>query len=143
MKRMMTLLLSAVMLLSLTACGRKNDNVANDNMAGGNNTATDHSDHNDSADSNGTADNNADMGSNYETPHIDGAETPAEKSGRSVMERGSDVMTRAADDVREGVEDLSRGNSWDEMLRNGRVRDTDGKLKDGENALNGRYGVKK
>lgn len=143
MKRMMTLLLSAVMLLSLTACGRKNDNVAQDNMAGSGNTVTDQNDHSDDMDNSAAADNEADMGSNYETPHIDGAETPAEKSGRSVMEKGSDMMTRAADEVTDGVEDLARGNDWDDMLRNGRVRDTDGKLKDGENALNGRYGVKK
>ena len=33
-------------------------------------------------------------------------------------------------------------NDWDGMVRNGRVRDTDGDLKDGENALYGHYGVK-
>ena len=143
MKRMTTLLLSAVMLLSLTACGRKNDNVANENMAGSGNTATDQSGNSQGSDNGGAADNDADMGSNYDTPHIDGAETPAEKSGKSAMRKSGDVMTRAADDVMDGMEDMTRGNDWDDMLRNGRVRDTDGKLKDGENALNGRYGVRK
>ena len=135
MKRMTTLLLSAVMLLSLTACGRKNDNVANDNMADSGNTVTDQH--------GGSADNSADMGSNYETPHIDGAETPAESSGKSMMENTgrsvTDAVKRAGEDMKETV----RGESWDGMLRNARVRDTDGKLKDGENALHGRYGVRK
>ncbi len=137
MKRMTTLLLSAVMLLSLTACGRKNDNVANDNMADSGNTVTDQNGNG------GSADNSADMGSNYETPHIDGAETPAESSGKSMMENTgrsvTDAVKRAGEDMKETV----RGESWDGMLRNARVRDTDGKLKDGENALHGRYGVRK
>ena len=137
MKRMTTLLLSAVLLLSLSACGRKDDYVANDNMANSGNTVTDQNGHD------GSADNNADIGSNYETPHIDGAETPAERSGKSMMNRDgrsvADAAKRAGEDMKETV----RGESWDGMLRNGRVRDTDGKLKDGENALHGRYGVQK
>ena len=137
MKRITTLLLSAMLLLSLTACGRKDDHVADENMAGSGNTVTDQNR------PEGSADNDADMGSNYETPHIDGAETPAERSGRSMMNRDgrsvADAAKRAGEDMKETV----RGESWDGMLRNARVRDTDGKLKDGENALHGRYGVQK
>ena len=142
MKRMTTLLLSAMLLLSLTACGRKDDHVADENMAGNGSAATDRDDYYQSTD-NGAADNDADMGSNYETPHIDGAETPAERSGRSMMNRDgrsvADAAKRAGEDMKETV----RGESWDGMLRNARVRDTDGRLKDGENALHGRYGVQK
>ena len=137
MKRITTLLLSAMLLLSLTACGRKDDHVTDENMAGSGSTVTDQNR------PDGSADNDADMGSNYETPHIDGAETPAERSGRSMMNRDgrsvADAAKRAGEDMKETV----RGESWDGMLRNARVRDTDGKLKDGENALHGRYGVQK
>lgn len=143
MKRMMTLLLSAVMLLSLTACGRKNNDVANDNMAGSDNAVTGQNDQNNTTDNSAAADNNADMGSNYETPHIDGAETPAERSGRSMMNKDGRSITDAAKRAGEDMKETVRGESWDGMLRNGRVRDTDGKLKDGENALHGRYGVRK
>ena len=141
MKRMTTLLLSVLLILSLTACGRKNDQVAQDNMAGNDNTVTDQSGGNRNTDNNAAADNNANMGSNYETPHIDGAETPAESSGKSAMRKGSDAVGRAAERAGEDVKETLDGESWDGMLRNGRVRDTDGKLKDGENALHGRYGV--
>lgn len=137
MKRITTLLLSVMLLLSLAACGRKDDHVTDENMAGSGNTVTDQNR------PDGSADNDADMGSNYETPHIDGAETPAERSGRSMMNRDgrsvADAAKRAGEDMKETV----RGESWDGMLRNARVRDTDGKLKDGENALHGRYGVQK
>ncbi len=137
MKRMITLLLSAMLLLSLTACGRKDEHVADDNMAGSGSTVTDQNE------SGGSADNSADMGSNYETPHIDGAETPAERSGRSMMNRDEQSVADAAKRAGEDMKETVRGESWDGMLRNGRVRDTDGKLKDGENALHGRYGVQK
>ena len=137
MKRITTLLLSVMLLLSLAACGRKDDHVTDENMAGSGNTVTDQNR------PDGSADNDSDMGSNYETPHIDGAETPAERSGRSMMNRDgrsvADAAKRAGEDMKETV----RGESWDGMLRNARVRDTDGKLKDGENALHGRYGVQK
>ena len=137
MKRITTLLLSVMLLLSLAACGRKDDHATDENMAGSGNTVTDQNR------PDGSADNDADMGSNYETPHIDGAETPAERSGRSMMNRDgrsvADAAKRAGEDMKETV----RGESWDGMLRNARVRDTDGKLKDGENALHGRYGVRK
>lgn len=137
MKRMTTLLLSAVLLLSLSACGRKDDYVANDNMVNSGNTVTDQNGHD------GSADNNADIGSNYETPHIDGAETPAERSGKSAMEKSGRSVTDAAKRAGEDMKETVKGESWNDMLRNGRVRDTDGKLKDGENALHGRYGVQK
>ena len=137
MKRITTLLLSVMLLLSLAACGRKDDHVTDENTAGSGSTVTDQNR------PDGSADNDADMGSNYETPHIDGAETPAERSGRSMMNRDgrsvADAAKRAGEDMKETV----RGESWDGMLRNARVRDTDGKLKDGENALHGRYGVQK
>ena len=137
MKRMTTLLLSAMLLLSLTACGRKDNHVADENMAGSGNTVTDQNG------SGGSAANDADMGSNYETPHIDGAETPAERSGKSMMNKDKQSVADAAKRAGEDMKETVRGESWDGMLRNGRVRDTDGKLKDGENALHGRYGVKK
>ena len=137
MKRITTLLLSVMLLLSLAACGRKDDHVTDENMAGSGNTVTDQNR------PDGSADNDADMGSNYETPHIDGAETPAERSGRSMMNRDGRSVVDAAKRAGEDMKETVRGESWDGMLRNARVRDTDGKLKDGENALHGRYGVQK
>lgn len=137
MKRITTLLLSVMLLLSLAACGIKDDHATDENMAGSGNTVTDQNR------PDGSADNDADMGSNYETPHIDGAETPAERSGRSMMNRDGRSVVDAAKRAGEDMKETVRGESWDGMLRNARVRDTDGKLKDGENALHGRYGVQK
>ena len=39
----------------------------------------------------------------------------------------------AGSELKRETEDLLRGRSYDEMLRNGRVNDTDGFLTDGEN----------
>ena len=77
------------------------------------------------------------------TPYIDGVETPAERSGKSAMENTGRSVTDAAKRAGEDMKETAKGESWDDMLRNGRVRDTDGRLKDGENALHGRYGVRK
>ena len=141
MKRMMTLLLSAALLFSLTACGRKNDHVAENNMAGSNG-ATDKNDHYGSVDDGTAADNDASMGSNYETPHIDGAETPAEQSGKSTLRKDATAVMDSAKRAGEDVKETLQGEDWNAMLRNARVRDRDGKLKDGENALLGRYATK-
>ena len=77
------------------------------------------------------------------TPYINGVETPAEKSGKSAMEKSGRTVEDAAKRAGEDMKETLKGESWKDMLRNGRVRDTDGKLKDGENALHGRYGVQK
>lgn len=70
---------------------------------------------------------------------VDDVETPAQRSGRAAM-GGEDRLDRTADDIMDDVEETLDGSDWDEMIRNGKVRDTDGDLKDGENALHGRYG---
>ncbi|MGM9619517.1 MAG: hypothetical protein ACI3W8_06775 [Oscillospiraceae bacterium] len=109
MKRLMlTLLLTAVMAVSLAACGNNQSNA----------------------------------GLKDTTPYIDGVETPAERSGEQALEDGSDRIQRATDDVLQDAKEntpSSGSSNWEEMLRNGQVRDTDGDLKDGENALYGEY----
>lgn len=78
-----------------------------------------------------------------DNPRIGDVETPAERSASDDdADRSGDGLRRAVRDAADDVEETLDGSTWDEMLRNGRVRDTDGDLTDGENALHGRYGVR-
>ena len=72
------------------------------------------------------------------TPYIDGVETPAERSGKSALEKSGNAVKRAANNAVEDTKKTLDGSSWQEMIRNGKVHDTDGDLKDGENALHGK-----
>lgn len=83
--------------------------------------------------------NRGDDGVKDATPYIDGVETPAERSGERALEDGGDRIQRATEDALRDARENTPSSDWEEMLRNGRVRDTDGDLKDGENALYGQY----
>ncbi|MGM9661840.1 MAG: hypothetical protein ACI3WR_01965 [Oscillospiraceae bacterium] len=83
--------------------------------------------------------NRSDTGVKDTTPYIDGVETPAERSGERALEDGSDRIQEATDDVLRDVKEDTASSRWQEMLRNAQVHDTDGDLKDGENALYGEY----
>ncbi len=72
-------------------------------------------------------------------PRIGDVETPAERSGESALRRGEQDVRRGTDKAMEDVKETLEGSSWQEMIRNGKVRDTDGDLKDGENALHGKF----
>ena len=74
-------------------------------------------------------------------PRIGDVETPGARSGESTLRKGEQDVRRGANNAMEDVKETLDGSSWDEMVRNGKVRDRDGDLKDGENALHGRYGA--
>lgn len=73
-----------------------------------------------------------------DNPRIGDVESPAAHGG---ARQDESALRRAAKDAARDVEETVKGSGWEEMRRNGRVRDTDGDLTDGENALHGRYGV--
>lgn len=106
MKQLFTLLLAALMVFSLTACGRNNkqpqENTANDSVV--NNDAQQNQNDHANNQENGVLDNN---GTNHST--------------------GSNGTTDNAAG--------NSGVSYGQMLENGTVHDSDGLLNDGENAV--------
>ena len=110
------LLLALTLTLGLSGC--------TDKTQSGNNGSTTQNGTSDNGGSNyGTNDNN---GTNYNN----GTNNGSNYNGGT--NNGSDNGSIGSDLKRE-TEDLLRGRSYDEMLRNGRVNDTDGFLTDGEN----------
>lgn len=60
---------------------------------------------------------------------------PTDNGGDSLLDDLEDGMDDLGDDLERGVDDLTdSGTSYDQMVRNGSVHDTDGDLTDGENA---------
>ena len=126
MKQTITaLLLALTMLFSLTGCTRK-DNV-NNSTTGNGTTSTPNSGTNNNTGNNGSSNegntNNGTMngGTNNGTDNnssINGGSNSADSHSRS-----------------SGSDDLFGGRSYDQMLRDGRVRDSDGFLTDGENSV--------
>ena len=125
MKRTLTaLLLVLTLTLALSGCTRK-DNGSNGNHSG--------------TTSNGTMDNGGTMPDGT----TDNSGTSDLPSGASrygygygydaYAQPGSNSSTSS-----DSMDNLIPGRSYDEMLRNGRVRDTDGILTDGENDANRR-----
>ena len=111
------LLLALVLALGLSGCTSKKDSGMNSG------TTNNGSSYNDGNTSNGTmnggtnSDTNYNNGSNHNGTNYDNGTD--DSSGNSLMDE---------------TEDLLRGRSYEEMLRNGRVNDTDGDLTDGENS---------
>ena len=112
------LLLALALVLGLSGCTAKKNNEADKNNNGttqngtmnngtvGNGTMN-------GGTNNGTADNNT-----------------RNRSYNSYAQPGVNGPTSS-----DSVNDLLRGRSYEEMLRNGRVHDTDGILTDGENSV--------
>ena len=126
MKRILTaLLLVLTLTLALSGCTRK-DNGSNDNP---NNSQ------NGTPNNGGTANNGGTMNDGA----TDNSGTSDLPSGASrygsgygydaYAQPGSNGSTSS-----DSADDFITGRSYDEMLRNGRVRDTDGILADGENS---------
>lgn len=162
MKRMYTLLLAALMtVFSLAACGSNEGNSvsgsgsANSGGAGSGSTAADGSGSaNDdgmggmtgsgSSGSSAPADSglNGGQGGSSIAGSSNGSSSAAGSSNGSASGSG-DALTRGARDVVRGTENavsdatggLLRGASYEQMLRNARVHDTDGDLYDYENAM--------
>ncbi len=160
---MYTLLLAALMtVFSLAACGSNEGNSvsgsgsANSGGAGTGSTAADGSGSgsgsaNDDgmggmtgSGSSGPADSglNGGQGGSSIAGSSNGSSSAAGSNGSSASGSG-DALTRGARDVVRGTENavsdatggLLRGASYEQMLRNARVHDTDGDLYDYENAM--------
>ena len=107
MKKILALLLALTMLLGLTGCTSKKDNGTKDDTLGNNTLQNDGSMNNNGNTNNGTANG----GTNSDTNNT--------KNGTA----------------RSGNDGFMGSRSYDQMLRDGRVRDTDGDLTDGENSV--------
>lgn len=147
--------LSALLVLSLSACGQVNGRTGDNDILGddyttternyrqstspnsslgGNNSGTDtrrgilepDGGSNRAANNNGTGTN----GSTSNGKKSDSKNT--DKSVSNGSAKGSGNGSASRNGMSEGILD-SRGNSYEQMVRNGLVNDTDGDLTDGEN----------
>lgn len=160
MKRAAIFAMAAAMVLSLAACGnRDNKNQGTANNAGTNSGMTNGSGTNNSGTTNngttnnkgtnnsGTANNGGLTGSNSMTGNsgssLNNSSTANNSgSGRSVgndLGRAADGVGDAVEDLwddgRRAVDDLTHStSSFQRMLDNAKVHDTDGVLTDGENS---------
>ena len=132
MKRFLTLFLSLCLVLTLTACSGKKNNSAD---KGSNGTSSGDSESN-SGSTDGVEDRNT-------------AETRVRIGSGNNIFKGNDSTLRSQVYGAKNGSTTAKGNTamndanssgFAAMLRNGRVRDTDGDLTDGENALHGSYG---
>lgn len=116
MKQTLTaLLLALTMLLSLTGCTGKKDNGTKDDILGDNTLQ------NDSGMNNGANNGNTNNGNT--------------NNGTANGGTNSDTNNTNNGTARSGNDGFMGSRSYDQMLRDGRVRDTDGDLTDGENSV--------
>ena len=104
-----TLLLALALVLGLSGCTDNKDTSTNSKARSYNDYNYGTNDRNGTNYNNGTNKNN---NYNYDTNN-----------------------NSAGSELKRETEDLLRGRSYDEMLRNGRINDTDGILTDGENSI--------
>ena len=141
MKKSLALLLaSAFLVCALTACGgdKKEDGVNGSDTP----TTEDNTDHSDSSmtddildgtdtdDNRDTADDGL-FGSEGQTPADDGTTAPVPGDDTATDSQTSDSDT----DPDTGSKSARFGSSYEQMLENARVHDTDGDLTDYENAV--------
>ena len=144
MTRNLALLLTSVLLVfALTACGgdqkANGSNTANEpanNAATDNNGTTDNNGNNGVLDNNNTADQNTNNG---------GLVGDAERAGEDLV----GGVEGAVEDVLPGTNNTANGTAnrkntgsttYNQMVRNGQVRDTDGYLRNYENAVTPGWG---
>ena len=142
MKRTITaLLLTLTMLLGLSGCtSKKDDSNTNvpDNHTTQNGSTTDNYAPNNGVPNNGNTNNGTQNGGTNSGDAGNGTmnngtannNNAASRSYNSYAQPGVNGPTSS-----DSVNDLLRGRSYEEMLRNGRVHDTDGFLTDGENSV--------
>ena len=131
MKQTITaLLLALALVLGLSGCTARKDNQSDKDNSG--------------TTQNGTMNNGAQNGTNGNTNNgtMNGGTNSGDanngtannnarsRSYNSYAQPGVNGPTSS-----DSVDDLLRGRSYEEMLRNGRVHDTDGILTDGENSV--------
>lgn len=136
MKRIWTLLLVTVLaVFALSACGENNkssgqateDTGAASGAAPGDNAAND----------GGILGENDTDRTDETTPAGDDTVYDTDNAARSTnpVVRGTEDVLRDTGEAMEDTGSLIRGATYDEMVRNGKVHDTDGYLYDHENAV--------
>ena len=128
MKQTLTaLLLALTMLFSLSGCTRKD--TPNDSMNSSGNSGTANSDTaNDGNINNGTMNGGTNSDSNHSTTN------PAARDRYGTYNSHGTPGSNSATDS-ESSNNLMDGRSYEQMLRDGRVHDSDGFLTDGENSV--------
>ena len=142
MKRcLMLFMTTALLVFSLAACGCSAQQAGTDtDSQNGGSSQNDTGNQNDSAvldSDNGSTNNgsaNSGTGSTDQTPN-----DPLYDEDGNIIDDTLDGISDAVDDVGDAVtgndmHEITGGVSYEQMLRNGRIHDRDGNLKDGENA---------
>ena len=125
-RRFALLLVSGLLAFTLAGCGGDDKNTGTTD--GTDDMVTDQN--NDAL----TGEDNTDR---YQDDGTDGTDknSSADTNGDGILGDLEDGMNDLGDDLERGVDDLTdSGASYDQMVRNGSVHDTDGDLTDGENA---------
>ena len=133
MKQAITaLLLALTLVLGLSGCtdknGNGNANGGNDNDILGDNTLDDGSNIDD-----GTARSYNGTTGSYGSSYNGGYSSDGSYSYDNGYGSDGSYSYNNGNNIMDDTEDLLRGRSYEEMLRDGRVNDTDGDLTDGEN----------
>lgn len=125
-RRLALLLISGLLAISLVGCGGDDKNAGTANGTDGavtdqNDSALLGEDNTDSHQDDGTAGT--------------GEDHSTDSNGDSLLDDVEDGMNDLGNDLEQGMDNLEdSGASYDQMVRNGSVHDTDGILTDGENA---------
>lgn len=125
-RRFALLLISGLLAVTLVGCGGDDKNTGTSDGTDGMVT-----DQNDSA---LLGEDDADRYQDDGTAGKD-EDHRSDTDGDGILDDLEDGIDDLGDDLKDGVEDLEdSGTSYDQMVRNGSVHDTDGVLTDGENA---------
>ena len=125
-RRFALLLVSGLLAFTLAGCG--GDDKDTGTTGGTDDMVTDQN--NDAL----TGDDNTDRYQDDGTAGTDENHS-ADTNGDGILGDLEDGMNDLGDDLKDGVQDLeNKATSYDQMVRNGSVHDTDGDLTDGENA---------
>ena len=134
MKQTITaLLLALALVLGLSGCTARKDNQSDKGNNGTTQNGTMNNGANNGNTNNGTQNggtNSGDAGNGTMNNGTANNNNAASRSYNSYAQPGVNGPTSS-----DSVNDLLRGRSYEEMLRNGRVHDTDGFLTDGENSV--------
>ena len=125
-RRYALLMISGLLAFSLAGCGGDDKNAGTTDGTDG--MVTDQTD--DSALSQDDSDRHQDDGTDGM-----GEDQRTDTDGDGILDDLEDGMNDLKNDMEDGMKDLENsGASYDQMVRNGSVHDTDGILTDGENA---------
>ena len=139
MKRAAILAAAIALVLSLAACGNKDNKNNGTNGNGTTNNETNGGGTNNNSAGSGSMNNGTGTGNNSTGNNAAGNDNTGSGIGRSIgngVRNAVDDMGRAVDDLMDGGRDSRAANmsSFQRMLENARVHDTDGILTDGENS---------